>query len=465
MVYNNSSSSNHAMPNNINTKSIYQNNNCNISTVYRNSYVSSTNSTSYIPLTPGNNNSQLFINYNSIPANTYSSEYSINPIQNMNSSISLQQNYSSKQYMNIDNNLKQIIINNSNNIYQTPINNHMANTASTQIDALSSYNNNIIINNKNIINHTLVAVVNSPINTTIINKNIINTLNTIPNNVNITRNNSNNVKNNSSVINTNTVPVKTTSINNNNITLNTVENRVNAINNTIPIPINIQPNNNTIINATTIKTLENTAGISPSLAKTSLITTTTVCSIPSPNTKQSINSNSVINNNSINVLNSQIKNTISPSNLKYLADNKMNNDNKVQNISNSIIGPNISMVNRPKDYCIKSKIHICECCGKIFNKASRLRDHMLTHVKTRAFQCETCHLPFKRKNDMIRHMRIHTGYKPYKCKKCGKGFTRSDALSRHIKSGLCQLISINEQNQSENSSTKKKELDKNLKYR
>ncbi|KAL6596370.1 hypothetical protein U3516DRAFT_512919, partial [Neocallimastix sp. 'constans'] len=159
-----------------------------------------------------------------------------------------------------------------------------------------------------------------------------------------------------------------------------------------------------------------------------------------------------------------IKNTVSPTNYKYLINNNGNLDKDltIKVYDQSILNDSYNQRKGSREGRSKIKIHMCEYCGKTFNKTSRLRDHMLTHVKTRAFQCETCHLPFKRKNDMLRHMRIHTGYKPYKCKFCGKGFTRSDALSRHVKGGLCQIVSLKQHKEDKNKNIGNTNTDNNI---
>ncbi|KAJ3298459.1 hypothetical protein HDU79_010195 [Rhizoclosmatium sp. JEL0117] len=72
-------------------------------------------------------------------------------------------------------------------------------------------------------------------------------------------------------------------------------------------------------------------------------------------------------------------------------------------------------------------------CGKVFDRAQKLKSHSVSHKADRPFICGYCNLAFQRNHDLTRHMRLHTNEKPHKCMQCTKSFMRADALKRHSK--------------------------------
>ncbi|KAJ3010770.1 UNVERIFIED_CONTAM: hypothetical protein HDU68_001993 [Siphonaria sp. JEL0065] len=74
-------------------------------------------------------------------------------------------------------------------------------------------------------------------------------------------------------------------------------------------------------------------------------------------------------------------------------------------------------------------------CGKVFDRAQKLKSHAVSHKADRPFICGYCNLAFQRNHDLTRHMRLHTNEKPHKCMAngCQKSFMRADALKRHCK--------------------------------
>ena len=85
----------------------------------------------------------------------------------------------------------------------------------------------------------------------------------------------------------------------------------------------------------------------------------------------------------------------------------------------------------------KKKQHICHYprCGKVFDRTSRLRNHLRWHTRERPFVCTWlfCGKQFTRSNELQRHLRTHTGEKPFVCPECSKRFKRNDYLRIHIK--------------------------------
>lgn len=87
--------------------------------------------------------------------------------------------------------------------------------------------------------------------------------------------------------------------------------------------------------------------------------------------------------------------------------------------------------------------HVCNKCGKVFQKPYNLKSHMKTHSSDRPFQCQFCPKTFARSHDRKRHELLHEGVKNFKCEGylkdgttkwgCGKKFARSDALTRHFR--------------------------------
>lgn len=92
----------------------------------------------------------------------------------------------------------------------------------------------------------------------------------------------------------------------------------------------------------------------------------------------------------------------------------------------------------PKGKPKKEFVCVSEGCGKVYSKASHLRDHSRTHTGERPFLCSWlgCKRGFTRSDELQRHFRTHTGEKNYPCGKCDKKFSRSDHLKKHINSHI-----------------------------
>ncbi|XP_031786670.1 uncharacterized protein LOC100123674 isoform X2 [Nasonia vitripennis] len=75
----------------------------------------------------------------------------------------------------------------------------------------------------------------------------------------------------------------------------------------------------------------------------------------------------------------------------------------------------------------------CQVCGKVFNNASALTKHKLTHSDERKYVCTMCGKAFKRQDHLNGHMLTHRNKKPYECKAegCGKSYCDARSLRRH----------------------------------
>ena len=77
--------------------------------------------------------------------------------------------------------------------------------------------------------------------------------------------------------------------------------------------------------------------------------------------------------------------------------------------------------------------HICECCGKIFPSAAKIKSH-LRKLKQERHPCSNCEKSFLSVNALIIHNNsVHEGRKDHICDLCGKSFTTKGGLTYHIK--------------------------------
>jgi len=84
-----------------------------------------------------------------------------------------------------------------------------------------------------------------------------------------------------------------------------------------------------------------------------------------------------------------------------------------------------------------TKKHPCEICGKVFDKAIRLKDHEHTHKGDKPYQCVECGLKCSRSDTLKRHMMKHKGdVDPtssdiFECEFCQKVFGDKQKLVLH----------------------------------
>ena len=77
--------------------------------------------------------------------------------------------------------------------------------------------------------------------------------------------------------------------------------------------------------------------------------------------------------------------------------------------------------------------HMCQICGKIMQCARALVVHMRTHTHERPFKCPVCGRAFSDLSNLGRHKRVHTGEKPYSCRVCGKSFSQVSHMKTHMR--------------------------------
>lgn len=73
----------------------------------------------------------------------------------------------------------------------------------------------------------------------------------------------------------------------------------------------------------------------------------------------------------------------------------------------------------------QEKVHQCNKCDKIFNRATHLKRHLATHSDVKPYSCEICDKRFRRVDHLNIHRHHHSSIKPHICDICQKGFTRS----------------------------------------
>lgn len=100
----------------------------------------------------------------------------------------------------------------------------------------------------------------------------------------------------------------------------------------------------------------------------------------------------------------------------------------------SVESPNKSASKSPKpkrSTVSQDKVHQCNKCDKIFNRATHLKRHLATHSDVKPYSCEICDKRFRRVDHLNIHRHHHSSIKPHICDICQKGFTRSEHLRKH----------------------------------
>ncbi|XP_039862899.1 zinc finger protein 90 homolog isoform X1 [Simochromis diagramma] len=76
---------------------------------------------------------------------------------------------------------------------------------------------------------------------------------------------------------------------------------------------------------------------------------------------------------------------------------------------------------------------ICDICGKLCQKKSKLINHRRSHTGERPYSCNTCGKRFLQKSHLSNHVKIHSDEKPHLCRTCGKRFKLNSVLQRHVR--------------------------------
>lgn len=80
---------------------------------------------------------------------------------------------------------------------------------------------------------------------------------------------------------------------------------------------------------------------------------------------------------------------------------------------------------------------LCKLCNKYFSSPSVLkRHHKVVHLGLKEFQCHVCSAQLSTKQYLQEHLRIHTDERPEVCSYCGKTFQMAGNLRQHMKTHM-----------------------------
>ncbi|GBN26791.1 Zinc finger protein 26 [Araneus ventricosus] len=75
----------------------------------------------------------------------------------------------------------------------------------------------------------------------------------------------------------------------------------------------------------------------------------------------------------------------------------------------------------------------CHICSKQFTKSSKVKRHLLVHLKAKNFKCEICFKTFASLSTKNRHLKKHTGEERLSCYQCPKTFANKTGFEKHVK--------------------------------
>jgi len=80
---------------------------------------------------------------------------------------------------------------------------------------------------------------------------------------------------------------------------------------------------------------------------------------------------------------------------------------------------------------------LCKLCNRYFSSPSVLkRHHKVVHLGLKEFQCHVCSAQLSTKQYLQEHLRIHTDERPEVCLYCGKTFQMAGNLRQHMKTHM-----------------------------
>lgn len=80
-----------------------------------------------------------------------------------------------------------------------------------------------------------------------------------------------------------------------------------------------------------------------------------------------------------------------------------------------------------------NEIHSCQECDSTFKHESQLLEHMRTHTQVLLYQCSICQMAYANSSQLVQHMKCHMGEKPFTCSICDRSFTQSGSLNIHMR--------------------------------
>lgn len=70
-------------------------------------------------------------------------------------------------------------------------------------------------------------------------------------------------------------------------------------------------------------------------------------------------------------------------------------------------------------------------CTKEFNRADKLKAHIIAHAGVKPHRCQKCGRTFTRRPHLREHERVHEENLRFWCKLCHQGFVRASSFKQH----------------------------------